>query len=104
MTDIAYIEFELTQLAELIAHAHNRLKGGNPMNITGLADRTEAVCSQIAALTPADGQKLESRMLRIVTSLDKLAEDIDNRKQSLNELLTELGADQLADPSNGAGT
>jgi len=103
MTDIYDIEFELTQLAELIAHAHNRLKGENPMNIAGLADRTEAVCGRITELPREDGHKLEARMLRIVTSLDKLAEDIDNRKQSLNELLTELGAGQPTDPSDGAG-
>ncbi len=103
MNDSRDIDFELTQLAELIELAHKRLKAGNPVDVSALPARTDAVCRRIAQLPRDDGIKLEPRMLAIIENLDKLAADIGDQKQSLSRLLTELEGTQPTDPANGSG-
>ena len=90
MTDIVDIEFELQQLAELIAHARARLKGKNPINVTDFPARTEAVCSRISQLPREDSIKFDKRMTMIISDLDKLADEISAQQQSLKELLESL--------------
>jgi hypothetical protein len=97
MSDITEIQFELDQLAELIGHTHERLNANHLVDVSGLAERTEALCNRIAALPKENSITLEPGMRAIVDELDNLAEHISEQQQSLVEALAELEQDQPDD-------
>jgi len=102
MIDTSEIEFELGQLADLIAHAHTRLKAEKPVDIAGLPGRTETVCIRIAQLPREDAVKMEPRMVAIVEELDSLAGDIAAQQKSLNDLLDRFEGDAPDAPTEGS--
>jgi len=97
MRDISELQLELDQLAQLIGHTHERLNGNHLVDVSGLAERTEALCNRIAALPKEDCITLEPGMRAIVDELDNLAEHISDQQKSLVEVLAELEQDQPED-------
>jgi len=90
MSDISDLKYELAQLAELIAHNRGKLKLDKLIDVSGLPERTNALCQRLADLPKEDGVALEPGMRVIIQALDILAEDISHQQQSLIQVLSEM--------------
>ena len=90
MTDTTKIELELSQLDEIIRHAESCFMESKPFDMSQLPERADKICVWLSQLPDSAAKNFGPGMLAIIGRLDKLAEDIELRRRSLNTLLHEV--------------
>lgn len=70
------ITTRIEQVKHYIHDCERRIAQGEAVELTGLDQNVEKICSDIATLPKEDARHLESKLVHLVTALDKLVQVI----------------------------
>lgn len=79
---------EFEQLNQIVQRAQLAAEGGQPVDLSDLAGRTDRLCTHISSLGPDESRPFAARLKKLVGDLDDLSEQ-----------LARLSAAQLDEPS-----
>lgn len=74
MTPTLDPDTEFEQLYQIVQRARTDAEGGQPVDLSDLAARTDRLCTHISSLPPEDSRPLAGRLKKLVGDLDDLAE------------------------------
>lgn len=90
------VKAELEKVDSLVATAIRLLSEGRVVDLSALEGRCRAACDAALALDPADRKTLVPAMEALLTALDALTTDLNQRFGDLPALSSTLGADAVS--------
>ncbi len=81
MTTLAEAQRDLANFGNVLARVRGEIISGNHVDLSGLPERTEALCREIESLPHHEGQMLMPLLTTFVRDYDALAERLTAQHQ-----------------------
>lgn len=74
---------DLARLASLVLGARRLVAGGALVDLSAIEERVTDVCRAVAALPREEGQSLIEELQSLISKLDRLGEDLQDRLEQI---------------------
>ncbi len=81
----AEIRANIEQVKNYINDCERRIAQGESVDLTGLDQKVESICNEVAAIPNEEGKQLEENLLSLFSAIDKLANAMHDSEQRNSE-------------------
>ena len=103
MTAASDVQAEIQQISDAIRAFRDHAKAGNAIDLSGLQDRVEGVCIEIAGLPAGSAPVLKNDLMALMDNMGGLVEELKKGQQAIGGQLGDMSSRHQAVSAYGKG-